>query len=257
MSETARQPPLFRRIADELRAEILRGDHPPGQQLPSENTLVERFSTTRVTLRKGIALLKAEGLVTTHHGKGTFVRRRPHVNLRQTGAAYRERRATGVANFNAEAAAQGRRAHQVLREVLEATPPPEIAERLQLAVDAPAVTRSFLFVVDDTPMQLVSAYYDPAIARGTRLAEPRKIKGGANAYIENPDGPIARRIVQFIEDIDVRMPYPSEMEELEIPQGVPVARVTRTAYDPAGEPLEVLDSIIPCDRHIFRYVIDV
>lgn len=53
------------------------------------------------------------------------------------------------------------------------------------------------------------------------------------------------------------MPTPYEVELLRIPPGVPVARVLRTAIDTDQESVEVLDSIVPCDRHIFRYVIDV
>ena len=48
-----------------------------------------------------------------------------------------------------------------------------------------------------------------------------------------------------------------EIDMLDIPSGVPVAKVTRTAYDSAGDALEVQESVIPCDRHTFRYVIDV
>ncbi|MFE7121183.1 UTRA domain-containing protein [Streptomyces sp. NPDC057654] len=64
-------------------------------------------------------------------------------------------------------------------------------------------------------------------------------------------------MVQFVEDVDVRMPTPDEMEQLAIPAGVPLARVIRTAYDAEGKALELLDSLVPCDRHVFRYVIDV
>jgi GntR family transcriptional regulator len=39
-----------------------------GEKLPSENELAERFETTRPTVRRAIALLKAEGLVTTEQG---------------------------------------------------------------------------------------------------------------------------------------------------------------------------------------------
>ncbi|MCK1813284.1 GntR family transcriptional regulator [Streptomyces sp. XM4011] len=257
MSEKRSALPPFKQVANDLRAEILRGEYAPGDKLPSENQLAGRFGHTRVTVRKGLEVLKSEGLTVSHQGKGVFVRERPHVNLRQTGTKYRERRATGVANFNAEAAAQGRKANQVIREVVEAAAPPEIAERLGIEAGAPMVARRLLFLVDGQPMQLVDACYDAQLARGTRLAEATKIRGGANAYIEDPEGPIARRIVQFVEDLDVRMPLPAEAEQLEIPSGVPVARVIRTAYDPSGSPLEVLDSIVPCDRHIFRYVIDV
>jgi GntR family transcriptional regulator len=247
----------FRRVADELRTEILRGDLQPGAKLPSEHQLAERFSVTRATVRKGIALLKAEGLVIAHQGKGAFVRERPHVNLRQTGANYRRNRNTGVSNFNAEAAAQGQRAKQVILEVDEVPAPGEVSSRLGVEPGELVVVRRRLFTIDDSPMQLVDGYYEAPLARGTRIAEARPIRGGVNAVIEDPEGPIGRRIVQFIEDIDIRMPTPVEKERLEIPPGVPLARVIRTAYDASGAPLEVLDSLIPCDRHIFRYVIDV
>lgn len=252
----AREHP-FKRVANELRAEILRGDLAPGNKIPSENQLADRFGVTRATVRKGIALLRMEGLITSHQGKGAFVRERPHVNMRQTGSIYRARRATGESNYNAEAKAQGQSAKQIIREVGETAAPEKVADRFGIDAGAPVVVRRLLFTVDDAPMQLVDTYYEPSIAAGTPLAQPKLIKGGANAFIEDPDGPIGRRIVQFIEDIDVRMPYPHEVDLLDIPDGVPIAKVTRTAYDSAGDVLEVQESVVPCDRHTFRYVIDV
>lgn len=254
----AREYP-FQRVANELRAEILRGDLAPGDKLPSENQLKDRFEVTRVTARKGIALLRSEGLVTSSQGKGAFVRERPHVNMHQVGSVYRERRSTGVSNYNAEAAAQGQRARQIIREVTRTPAPVEIARLLALDEGSPVVVRRLLFVAgeNDSPMQLVDSYYDPDMVDNTKIVLPRLIKGGAHSVIEDPQGPIARRIVQFVEDIDIRMPHPYESDQLEIPAGVPLARLLRTAYDPSGQPLEVLDSRVPTDRHVFRYVIDV
>ncbi|MFE9064892.1 GntR family transcriptional regulator [Streptomyces violaceusniger] len=263
MSTDPSKAPPFKRIANELRAEILRGDLAPGDKLPSQDQLEQRFEVSRATVRKGVAVLAAEGLVTTSQGKHSTVRERPNVSLRQTGSIYRARRATGEANFNAEARAQGQKVHQEIREVVEVPAPEAIADRFRVAPGAPMIVRRLLFVAEgkggggDTPLQLCDGYYDATVAGGTRLAEARLIKGGANAVLEDPDGPIGRRIKQFIEDLDIRMPYPHEIELLSIPVGVPVARVIRTAYDAAGDVLEVLDSIVPCDRHVFRYVIDV
>lgn len=247
----------FRRVADELRTEILRGDLAPGAKLPSENQLADRFEVTRVTVRKGIALLKMEGLVTTHQGKGAFVRERPHVNLLSTGTNYRDRRATGVSNFNAEAEAQGRRAKQIIRGIDEVAAPDKVAGWLGVEPGSTVLVRRRLFVVDDSPMQFVDGYYDLNLAAGTPIAEPKRIRGGVHSVIEDPDGPIRRRIVQFVEELDIRMPTPDEAKQLEIPSGVPLARVLRTAYDSGGSAVEVLDSRVPCDRHVFRYVINV
>ncbi len=257
MSPNPAQEHPFKRVANALRAEILRGDLAPGGKLPSENQLAERFEVTRATVRKGIALLRSEGHVTSHQGKGAFVRERPHVSMRQTGSIYRARRSTGKANFNAEAEAQGQRPKQIIREVVETPAPDAIAKRFNVPPGTPMVARRLLFTVDGSPMQLADCYYETSMARGTRLAEARLIKGGANAFIEDCDGPIGRKIVRFIEDLDIRMPYPHEVEALDIPDGVPIARVIRAAYDSTGDVLEVLDSVVPCDRHVFRYVLDV
>lgn len=257
MSGTSSAEPPFRRVANELRSQILNGELAPGAKLPSENKLAEQHGVTRVTARKGIALLKAEGLVNSSQGKGAFVRERPHVRMLSTGTNYRERRSTGVANYNAEAAAQGQVARQLIREVGEAPVPVDVADHLEVEEGSTVAIRRRLFVIDDKPMQLVDSYYPAELAAGTKLLAAKPIRGGAHAVIEDPDGPIRRRIVQFVEDLDVRMPTPEEVESLKIPSGVPVARVIRTAYDASGAPVEVNDSIVPCDRHKFRYVIDV
>lgn len=245
----------YQSVANALRTDILDGRLTPGDHLPSEHDLARTFGTTRMTVRKGIAQLRAEGLVVTSQGSRTVVRARPHVRLLSTGTNYRERRATGVTNFNAEAAAQGQRAVQRILAVLTIPAPLEVADRLNIEPDEEVLVRRRLFVVDDEPMQLCDGYYPMDIARDSLLMESRRIKGGAHAVIEGE--PNRRRIVQFVEDLDVRMPTPDETERLVIPPGVPVARVLRTAYDAAGQPVEVLDSLVPCDRHVFRYVIDV
>lgn len=255
-SETPNIPPYLR-VANALRTEILSGRLAPGDQIPSENRLAEQFTTTRATARKGIAVLRGEGLVISSQGKTSIVRPRPNVRMLSTGANYRDRRQTGVSNFNAEAAAQGQRAEQRITEVAEVPAPTDVAERLSLPEGAAVVVRRRLFLVDDEPMQLSDGYYDARLAAGTAITEPRRIRGGVHALIEDPAGPVGQRLVQFVEDLDIRMPTPGESTQLSIPPGVPVARVLRTAYTASGTPIEVLDSLIPCDRHVFRYVIDV
>ncbi|WP_326598087.1 GntR family transcriptional regulator [Streptomyces sp. NBC_01803] len=246
----------FRVIAEDLRKEIQNGVITPGEKLPSEHQLADRFETTRATVRKAVALLRSEGLVVSRQGAGVIVRPRPQVRMLGAGANYRARRATGVSNFNAEAAAQGQRAVQHIREVTEEPATPEIADLLEVEAGTALVVRRRLFTVDDEPMQLVDGYYQRELVAGTPIAAPRRIRGGVHAVLEDPSGSIRRRVARFVEDLDIRMPSPEERDALAVPPGVPIARVLRTAYDTDGKPIEVLDSLIPCDRHIFRYVIE-
>lgn len=253
---TTASPP-FRKIAQSLRDDILTGRIEPGERLPSENELAEHYDTTRTTVRKAIALLRAEGLVISEQGRGAFVRPRPLVKMLLTGANYRTRRDSGVSNFNAEAAAQGKRAKQQILSVEEVPAPAEIAERLNIPAGTSVIARRRLFVVDDEPMQFCDGYYPVDLFRGTAVAEPRRIRAGVHSVIEDPDGPVHTKVTQFVEDLDVRLPVPAEADALAIPQGVPVVRVLRTAFDPHGRALEVLDSLVPTDRYAFQYVIDV
>lgn len=249
--------PPYRKIADELRALILSGGLRTGEKLKSENELKDQYETTRVTVRKALALLKADGLLVSEQGRGVFVRPRPKVQMLTAGANFRQRRATGVSNFNAEVEAQGLRPEQRILSVEEAQAPADVAARLGVDEGATVIVRRRAFFVNDEPMQLVDGYYLAELFSGTQVAQPRRIRGGVSQLIEDPDGPIGQRIIQFVEDLEIRMPTPDETDALKIPPGVPLARVLRTAHTSAGQNVEVLDSRVPCDRHVFRYVIDV
>ncbi|MDN7182807.1 GntR family transcriptional regulator [Caballeronia sp. SEWSISQ10-4 2] len=61
------------RVAATIEQEILTGRLPFGQQLESENELVERFAVSRNTVRKGLDLLTNGGLITRKGGIGSFV----------------------------------------------------------------------------------------------------------------------------------------------------------------------------------------
>ncbi|GAA0304998.1 GntR family transcriptional regulator [Streptomyces turgidiscabies] len=252
-----RDLPPCRQIADDLRQDIATGKLAPGEKLESENELKDRYGTTRVTVRKALSLLKADGLLISEQGRGVFVRPQPRVRLRTTGANFRERRSSGVSNFNAEAAAQGLRADQRILSVARVPAPAEVAERIGIPAGSSVIIRRRAFFIGDEPMQLADGYYPEDLFTGSAVEEPRRIPGGVSALIEDPAGPVGQRIVRFVEDLDIRMPTPAEVDALRIPPGVPVARVLRSTCVQDGRVVEVLDSLVPCDRHLFQYVIDV
>lgn len=62
-------------VADDLRRHITTGRIGPGERLPSESALADRYKVSTATLRSALAMLQGEGLVEKIHGKGNFVRR--------------------------------------------------------------------------------------------------------------------------------------------------------------------------------------
>lgn len=129
----------YHRIAEDLRSAILSGSLEPGARLSSEWELAERYLTSRPTVRRAVALLKAEGLVVTEQGRGAFVRPTPHVRLTITGANYRRHRSAGVPGFDAQVREQGQRADQRILQVGVEPAAADVAMRLGLEHGAPVV----------------------------------------------------------------------------------------------------------------------
>lgn len=72
-SKPAAEPPRHRAIYKELLAEIQSGVYKPGERLPSEAVLCERFQASRITVAKAFQTLQQENLVTRRPGSGTYV----------------------------------------------------------------------------------------------------------------------------------------------------------------------------------------
>lgn len=79
--------PVSQQIANQLRAAILTGKFKPGERLPSQNELAERYDVARETVKAALRVLRDERLIVTRQGSGAFVRAqterpvglRPHI----------------------------------------------------------------------------------------------------------------------------------------------------------------------------------
>ena len=65
--------PIWQAIADALRGDLAEGRYAPGDKLPTEAALAERFGVNRHTVRHGLAALTEAGLVRTRRGSGAYV----------------------------------------------------------------------------------------------------------------------------------------------------------------------------------------
>jgi len=64
---------LYKEIYDVLRKDILSGKYRPGSRIPSADELAETYSVNRLTVRKAVSGLIAEGLIYTRPAQGTYV----------------------------------------------------------------------------------------------------------------------------------------------------------------------------------------
>ena len=69
--------PAYQQLHEMLKRQITSGKLKPGDQLPTESLLLERFRISRNTVRHALAGLEREGLIVRFPRKGTFVRQAP------------------------------------------------------------------------------------------------------------------------------------------------------------------------------------
>lgn len=65
--------PLYQRIAEDLRTQIRTGRLKPGDKLPSATELQQIYGAGSTAVRNAMLLLRTEGLVEGHQGKGVYV----------------------------------------------------------------------------------------------------------------------------------------------------------------------------------------
>jgi GntR family transcriptional regulator len=241
--------PVYKQIADHLREAIARRELPEGEQLPSETQLMEHYGVARMTIRNALRLLQDEGLTTAEHGRGVYVRSRPPVRRLASDRFAQRHRKEGNAAFVAEAAQVGATPQVDMLTVTEATPPAEVADRLSVEDDAQVVVRSRRYLLDGKPVETAVSYIPADLAKGTPITDPNPGPGGIYARLEEQGHTLAR----FTEDVSARMPTPDETRLLNLPPGVPVFRLVRTAYDVDGRAVEVCDTVMASDAYLLSY----
>ncbi|MFE3206324.1 GntR family transcriptional regulator [Embleya sp. NPDC059237] len=240
---------------DDLRDKIENGRLPPGAHLPGEIELASVHGVSRQTVRTALTRLTQEGLITEGRGRlGRTVR--DGIKLRWDLGVFergprRDNAATGMDDWAAGVAAQGCTPRQTVNVTIEPAPK-EIADSLGIAEGEMAVRRSRVRYVNDRPYQLSTSWFPESISRGTPLMQAGDVAmpGGILKAIGHPQARIR-------DELYVRMPTPTEKDQLDLPIGTPVAQHVRTGYDAADRPVRVMVTIAPGDRHVLVYELEV
>src|ERR1700685_1598299 len=64
---------LYEQIVQQIEDSILKGALKPGDQLPAERDLAQRFGVSRTAVREAVKALREKGLVEAYSGRGTFI----------------------------------------------------------------------------------------------------------------------------------------------------------------------------------------
>lgn len=215
----------WRRISDEIAAEIAYGTYAVGAVLPPTVELAARFGVHRHTVRQAYHHLAELGLVSVEQGRGTFVteRRFPY----RLGRRVRMR-----TNFGAASTRVTGRIIEIGRTAASA----DVAGALALESGAEVWHATTLSLVAGVPVSFglhhVAVHRFPDFGRDLGLAKG-SITGALSAAGAGDYVRLSTRLV-------ARMPSASEKAHLSLADAEPVLQSTGLDGQPDGTPLHLV-----------------
>lgn len=220
--------PLYLQLRASLAKAIREGVFQPSEALPSERDLCEALSISRITARKAIEALAAEGLIVRRQGSGNYISPRLEQPLLKLTGFTEELRQRG---FQPSSLWIRRNLAVALPEealALGLSPASEIArlERVRRADDVPMA-----FEVSALPAELVP--------------NPEEITDSLYGYLEEHNAAPVRAL-QHIRAINAA---PRHAELLSISPGHALLYITRVAYREDGRAIEYTQTFCRSDYY--------
>lgn len=214
--------PLYAQVEAVLASSIEDGTLPPGSQLPTEDSLIERFAVSRTTIRTAIQNLASRGLVAIRRGKGTFVTT-PKItpNL------------TELSGFVEDMEGLGRRATARLIGTQLVPAGPEVARQLALPTGSMVVKIERVRLADGVPVSFDETYLPRAI--GEQVI--------TNDLANQPIFSLLEQKYNIpLLEADYRLEAVAAAagvsDALGIPVGSPILLIERTSYREGHQPID-------------------
>jgi GntR family transcriptional regulator len=256
---TPRFAPLYRQIKILITQALQSGEWKPGELIPSESDLAQRYRVSQGTVRKAIDALAAANIVVRRQGRGTFVA--SHLEMRTQFRFLRLRpddagrpdasagesavRESGAASEQARSAAGQMLRSQVL-ECKRSRAPAEIARSLHLRAGDPVVSIRRLLDLDGDPTVLDEIWLPGTRFRGLSADRLANYGGPLYALFQEEFGTRMIRAVERLKAVGA----PAEIARLlKVKTAEPLLLVDRITYTYGDEPVEVRRGWCITDHH--------
>ncbi len=225
--------PRCRDASETLRREIETGRFATAEMLPGERDLAALLGISRTTLRRVIAGLIAQGVLTQRQGAGTFIRR---------GAPRVEQPLSRLTGFSQDMALRGLRAGSLVLESGLFLPTPEEAMMLGASPGEQVLRLSRLRLADDLPMAV-----EHAVVPRHFLPDPGAI--GASLYAALAAR--GARPVRALQRLRAAILADEDADLLGVARGSPALHIQRLGYDAQGRCVEFTRSRYRADLYDF------
>ena len=245
----AQNQPMYRYIADDLRAKIKDGRLEPNAKLPTEGELSDQYEASRNTVREAIRRLTDEGLLESRPGQGTFVARKvdPFVTVLtsdpKTGFGGGE-----TVAYLSEVRKKHREPTTSIPRVEVVTVSAEVAPLLGIPLESQVVSRSQDRFIDGIPWSRQTTFYlmDFITKGASNLLMAKDIEGGAVHYLADELG---IKQTGYRDWITGRLATEEEQSFFGIGHNAAVFVDSRVAFDQNNTPMRLTVTTFPVDRN--------
>jgi GntR family transcriptional regulator len=228
--------PLYARLRDDLRGQILDGRLAVGDRLPSESELSAAHGVSRITVRQALGDLQKAGLITRLQGKGAFVAP-PH-------ASQSLQRLQGLSEA---LASQGQTVHSKRLSLKKVRASAQVARQLGLDGTAQVTQLVSLRYLDGGPLSVNTSHFAGAL--GERIA---RIDVSGRDFIDVLEHDLAQPVREAQLEICAQALTAKEARWLKAAAGEPALRVDRLVLGRDGQPLQVETAVYPADRFSYK-----
>ncbi len=228
--------PLYEQIRQLIVAALAAGEWRPGDALPSEPALAERFGASAGTVRRALDELAAENLVERRQGSGTFVS--THAAPRQQFRFLRLVADDDAGGFTRELLGCRR---------LRATA--EIARALGLRTSEPIVEVRRLLHRRGRPVVLDELWLAQRHFEGLTA---EVIEGHSGALYALFEARFGVHMVRAQEKLRAVAATPEAARLLRVPEGEPLLSVERLAFTYGDRPVELRRGLYHTDADHYR-----
>ncbi len=228
--------PKYHRIYLLLREQL--ADASLGEALPGEVALAARFGVARITVRKALEQLAAEGWLQRTPGRGTVVRR--PAARGGTGAA---RPLSGLLE---NIVSHGLATRVRVLECGQVAASEAVAQVLRLPPGAPVHKAVRVRSTRDGPLSLITTHVPAALATG--IDRRALVREPLLVLLERA----GVRIGHAQQAISARLADDRSATALDVAVGSALLAVNRLVHDDAGRPVQWLQGLYRPDRYEYR-----
>lgn len=227
--------PIFKQIAEQLRAQIQNGGLHFGDVIPGERELAEALNVSRMTLRAAIDDLVDEGLLVRQRGRGTVVS-----NLRINKQA----QVVGFMSFSEEMRARGLEPSSRILTFKSEIADAAVSAQLDLPLGAQVILLKRVRLANGEPMALERCYvpFEPF----RRLL---KFDLSARSLYDILEQEFDTRPTLCEETVEAVALDTPEARDLSVKRGDPALLVTRVTRDARGALIEAEQTLYRSDRY--------